>query len=45
MPYHFRHLAVENVDANYNPNDITATYGTIAFDGKGNYTTDRNHAG
>ena len=36
--YHFRHLAVQNVDANYNPNDITATYGTIVFDGAGNYT-------
>ena len=36
--YWFRHLAVQNVDASYNPTDITATYGTIAFDGKGNYT-------
>jgi len=36
--YHFRHLAVQNVDANYNPTDITATYGTIVFDGAGNYT-------
>ena len=36
--YHFRHIAVENVDSNYNPNDITATYGSIVFDGAGNYT-------
>ena len=36
--YHFRHLAVQNVDANLNPTDITATYGTIVFDGAGNYT-------
>lgn len=36
--YFFRHLAVQNVDANYNPTDITATYGTIVFDGAGNYT-------
>ncbi len=36
--YHFRHVAVQNVDANYNPTDITATYGTIVFDGAGNYT-------
>lgn len=35
--YHFRHLAVQNVDANYNPTDITATYGSIVFDGAGNY--------
>jgi uncharacterized protein (TIGR03437 family) len=36
--YHFRHLAVQNVDANYNPTDVTATFGTIVFDGAGNYT-------
>jgi uncharacterized protein (TIGR03437 family) len=36
--YHFRHLAVQNVDADYNPTDITATFGTIVFDGAGNYT-------
>jgi uncharacterized protein (TIGR03437 family) len=36
--YHFRHLAVQNVDASRNPNDITATYGTIVFDGAGKYT-------
>src|SRR5580658_2140928 len=34
----FRHLAVQNVDANFDPSQITASYGTIAFDGAGNYT-------
>jgi uncharacterized protein (TIGR03437 family) len=36
--YRFRHLAVQIVDANLNPTDITAVYGTITFDGAGNYT-------
>jgi uncharacterized protein (TIGR03437 family) len=36
--YQFRHLAVQNVDANSNPTEITAIYGTITFDGAGNYT-------
>jgi uncharacterized protein (TIGR03437 family) len=36
--YRFRHLAVQTVDANFNPTDITAVYGTITFDGAGNYT-------
>jgi uncharacterized protein (TIGR03437 family) len=35
--FHFRHVAVQDVDANSNPTEITATYGTIAFDGAGNY--------
>jgi uncharacterized protein (TIGR03437 family) len=34
----FRHLAVQIVDVNLNPTDITAVYGTITFDGAGNYT-------
>jgi uncharacterized protein (TIGR03437 family) len=33
----FRHLAVQNVDANFDPSQITASFGTIAFDGQGNY--------
>lgn len=36
--YNFRHIAVQIVDANGNPTDITAVYGTITFDGAGNYT-------
>ncbi len=36
--FHFRHLAVQIVDADNNPTDITAVYGTITFDGNGNYT-------
>lgn len=36
--YQFRHLAVQSVDANNNPTDITAVYGSITFDGAGNYT-------
>jgi len=36
--FQFRHVAVQAVDANYNPTEITATFGTIKFDGAGNYT-------
>lgn len=36
--FRFRRLAVLNVDANYNPTEVAATYGTIVFDGAGNYT-------
>jgi uncharacterized protein (TIGR03437 family) len=36
--YVFRHIAVQIVDANFDPSDITAVYGTITFDGAGNYT-------
>jgi len=36
--YQFRHVAIQNVDTNSNPTEITAIYGTIAFDGAGNYT-------
>ena len=35
--YHFRHVAIQNVDGNYNPTEITASFGTITFDGAGNY--------
>jgi uncharacterized protein (TIGR03437 family) len=35
--YHFRHVAVQNVDNAYNPTQITASSGTITFDGAGNY--------
>jgi len=34
----FRHTAVQNIDANFDPSQITASYGKIAFDGAGNYT-------
>jgi len=36
--FEFRHLAVQVVDASGNPTDVTAVYGTITFDGAGNYT-------
>lgn len=36
--FRFRHVAILNVDQNLNPTDITASYGTITFDGAGNYT-------
>lgn len=36
--FNFRYLAVEIVDANNDPTDITSMYGTITFDGAGNYT-------
>ena len=36
--YHFRHIAVQNVDQNSNASEVTATYGLIVFDGAGNYT-------
>jgi hypothetical protein len=34
----FRHVAIQNFDGNLNPTQVTASYGTIQFDGKGNYT-------
>jgi len=34
----FRHVAVQNIDANFDPSQTTASYGTIAFDGAGHYT-------
>jgi uncharacterized protein (TIGR03437 family) len=36
--FRFRHVAVLNVDENFDPSEIAATYGTITFDGAGNYT-------
>jgi len=36
--FQFRHVAVLNVDDNLDPSEIAATYGTITFDGAGNYT-------
>jgi uncharacterized protein (TIGR03437 family) len=36
--YQFRNVAIQNVDQNGNPTQITATYGAISFDGAGNYT-------
>ena len=35
--YRFRHLAFQNVDSTYNPTEITASSGTITFDGAGGY--------
>lgn len=35
--FEFRHVAVLNVDSNFNPVEVAATYGTITFDGNGNY--------
>ncbi len=35
--YRFRHVAVQNLDEDFNPAQITASYGTITFDGAGNY--------
>ncbi len=36
--YRFRHVAVQNVDQSFNPTEVTASSGTITFDGAGNYT-------
>ena len=36
--YRFRHVAVLNVDSNFDPSEIAASYGTITFDGQGGYT-------
>ena len=36
--YRFRHVAIQNVDQFNDPTEITASYGTIAFDGAGHYT-------
>lgn len=36
--YAFRNVAVTAEDSNNNPTEVTATYGTIAFDGAGKYT-------
>ena len=36
--YRFRHIAIQTVDADGNPTEVTATFGLIVFDGAGNYT-------
>jgi uncharacterized protein (TIGR03437 family) len=36
--FQFRHVAIQNIDQNLSPSQITATYGAITFDGAGNYT-------
>src|ERR1700722_6334017 len=36
--FRFRHVAVQNVDANNNPTEVTASYGSITFDGNGSYS-------
>ncbi len=36
--FHFRHVAILNLDQFGDPTEIAAIFGTIAFDGKGNYT-------
>jgi uncharacterized protein (TIGR03437 family) len=36
--FSFRHVAVQNVDANLNPTEVSAVSGTITFDGAGKYT-------
>jgi len=36
--FHFRDVAIQSVDENFNPTEVTASYGTITFDGAGNYT-------
>ncbi|HEU5020635.1 MAG TPA: hypothetical protein VFT60_02045, partial [Bryobacteraceae bacterium] len=35
--YKFRHVAVQAVDSRYNPSEMTASFGSITFDGAGNY--------
>lgn len=36
--FHFRHVAILNVDQNGNPTQVRAAYGTMTFDGNGNYS-------
>lgn len=36
--FRFRHVAIQNVDENYNPTEITAIFGSVTFDGAGHYT-------
>ena len=36
--YRFRHVAVLGVDGTYDPSEVNASYGSITFDGAGNYT-------
>ena len=35
--YRFRHVAVQNVNNTYDPTQMTASFGSITFDGAGNY--------
>lgn len=36
--FRFRHVAIQNYDENGNPTQVTASYGTIKFNGAGTYT-------
>ena len=36
--FRFRHVAIQNFDQNLNPTQVTASYGTITFNGGGTYT-------
>jgi uncharacterized protein (TIGR03437 family) len=36
--FRFRHVAIQNFDQNFNPTQVTASYGTITFNGGGSYT-------
>src|ERR1017187_8104901 len=36
--FRFRHVAIQNVDGFNDPTEITASYGSITFDGAGHYT-------
>jgi uncharacterized protein (TIGR03437 family) len=36
--FRFRHIAIQNFDENGNPTQVTASYGTIKFNGAGTYT-------
>src|SRR5579862_6071786 len=36
--FRFRHVAVQDVDDSFNPIEVTASFGTITFDGAGKYT-------
>src|SRR5579862_2665004 len=36
--FRFRHLTVKNIDPDFNPTEMAASYGSITFDGAGNYT-------
>src|ERR1700727_3698393 len=36
--FQFRNVAIQAVDGNSNPTQVTATFGSIVFDGNGNYT-------
>lgn len=40
--FRFRHVAIVNLDVNFNPTEMKASYGTITFDGAGNYAITGN---